>query len=232
MKLSPSYFSKKYHFTKVNLLNLFLLSNQKYPHYHQTFQIAILTKFPVQFKSICNLCCHCLCRFSKFSGTHFESIMVNSHRLRTDTCYFCLGKLIHFKIKMSLPLDYFSQYFSKQQFPYLDCVTQNDPEFIFRSVYFLALNTSKQPKLTGLCPPPWNPTRSFNPRSCQEIHSASSNTLKRHVLKFLVSYLDSSVCDPCINYPHQRKLGRKHYATEKLNFAKEKTRLFFHVKKH
>ena len=34
------------------------------------------------------------------------------------------------------------------------CVTQNDPEFIFRYVYFLALNTLKQPELTGFGPLP------------------------------------------------------------------------------
>ena len=185
MKLSSLYFSKKCHFIKVNSFNLFLLSNQKHPLQHHTFQIAILTKFLVQFNSICILCCHCLHRFSKFSGSYGQSLMVNSHKLRIGTCYFYLGKLIHFKIKMSLPIDYLSQYFSKQQFAYLDCVTQNDSEFIFRSVYFLALNTSKQSELTGLCPPPpRTPTRSFNPKSCQEIHPGDSSIL-------FVSYLSS-----------------------------------------
>ena len=65
MKLSSSYFSKKY-FLKVNSFNLFPLSSQKHPLYHHTFQIAILAKFPVQFNSICILCCHCLHRFSNF----------------------------------------------------------------------------------------------------------------------------------------------------------------------
>ena len=97
MKLSSSYFSKKYHFIKVNSFNLFLLSNQKHLLYHHTFQTAILAKFPVQFNSICILCYHCLHCFSKFFGSHFESIMVDSQRLWIDTCY--LGKLIHFKIK-------------------------------------------------------------------------------------------------------------------------------------
>ena len=104
MKLSSSYFSKKYHFIKVNSFNLFLLSNQKHLSYHHTFQIAILAKFPVPFNLIRILCCHC----SKFSGSHFESIMVNSQRLRIDPCYSYLGKLIHFKIKMSLLIDYLS----------------------------------------------------------------------------------------------------------------------------
>ena len=108
MKLSSSYFSKKYHFIKVNLFNLFLLSNQKHPLYHHTFQIAILAKFPVQFNSICILCYHCLHLFSKFSGSHFESIMVYLQRLKIDTCYFYLDKLIQFKIKMSLLIDYLS----------------------------------------------------------------------------------------------------------------------------
>ena len=101
MKLSSSYFSKKHHFIKVNSFNLFLLSNQKHPFYHHNLEIDILAKFLVQFNSICILCCHCLYRFSKFSGSHFESIMVNSQRFRIDTCNFYLGKLIHFKIKMS-----------------------------------------------------------------------------------------------------------------------------------
>ena len=108
MKLSFSYFSKKYHFIKVNLFKLLLLLNQKHPLYHHTFQRAILAKFPVQFSSICILCCNCLHRFWKFSGSHFESIMVNLQRSSIDTCYFYLGMLIHFKIKMSLPIDYLS----------------------------------------------------------------------------------------------------------------------------
>ena len=82
IKLSSSYFSKKYHFIKVNWFNLFLLSNQKHPVCHHTFQIAILAKFPIELNSTYILCCHCLHRFSKFSGSHFESIMVNSQRLR------------------------------------------------------------------------------------------------------------------------------------------------------
>ena len=59
-KLSFLYFSKKYHFMKVNSFNLFLLSNQKRPLYHHIFQRAILAKFLVQFNSICILWCHCL----------------------------------------------------------------------------------------------------------------------------------------------------------------------------
>ena len=47
-----SYFSKKYHFLKMNLFELFLLSNQKHPPYDQTFQKAILAKFPLQFQGI------------------------------------------------------------------------------------------------------------------------------------------------------------------------------------
>ena len=52
-KLISSYFSKKYHFIKVNSFKLFLLSNQKHPLYHQTFQRAIFARFLVQFNSIC-----------------------------------------------------------------------------------------------------------------------------------------------------------------------------------
>ena len=58
-KLISSYFSKKYHFIKVNSFQLFLLSNQKHPLYHHTFQRAIFDKFLVQFNSICILCRHC-----------------------------------------------------------------------------------------------------------------------------------------------------------------------------
>ena len=64
--------SKKYHFIKVNSFKLFLLPSQKYPPYHPTFQRAILTKFPVQFNSICTLYHHCLHSFSTFSGSHFS----------------------------------------------------------------------------------------------------------------------------------------------------------------
>ena len=59
-KLISSYFSKKYHFIKVNLFQSFLLSNQKHPLYCHTFQRAIFTKFLVQFNSICILCRHYL----------------------------------------------------------------------------------------------------------------------------------------------------------------------------
>ena len=114
-KLISSYFSKKYHFIKVNSFKLFLLSNQKHLTYHHIFQRVILAKFPVKFNSICILCHDYLHRFSKVSGSHFESIMVNSQRLRIDSCYFYLGKLIHFKIKMPLPIGNLSWYFSKWQ---------------------------------------------------------------------------------------------------------------------
>ena len=81
-----------------------------------SFLRAILAKFTVQFNSICILRSHYFNSFSKFSGSHFESIMVNSQRLRIGACCFYLGKLIHFKIKMSLPIGVLSWYFSKQQF--------------------------------------------------------------------------------------------------------------------
>ena len=103
-KLIYLYFSRKYHFIKVNSFKLFLLSNQKHLTYHHIFQRVILAKFPVKFNSICILCHDYLHRFSKVSGSHFESIMVNSQRLRIDSCYFYLGKLIHFKIKIPLPI--------------------------------------------------------------------------------------------------------------------------------
>ena len=99
-------------------------------------------------------------------------------------------------------------------------------------------------------PPPRNPNRSFNFRSYQETYSASRVPfvlrmhfalpkfwffpipLELHLHEFLVSTMDPSVCDSCINYPHKLKLGRKDYAIGKLNFAEEKTRLSFHVNKH
>ena len=44
-KLISLYFSKKYHFIKVNSFKLFLLSNQKHPLCDHTFQRAMLAKF-------------------------------------------------------------------------------------------------------------------------------------------------------------------------------------------
>ena len=119
-KLISSYFSKKYYFIKVNSFKLFLLSSQKHPPYHHTFQRAILAKFPIQFNSVYILCRHCLHHFSKFSGIHFESIMVNSQRLRICTCYSYLGKLIDFKIKMPLLIRDLLWYFPKWQLAYLE----------------------------------------------------------------------------------------------------------------
>ena len=52
-------------------------------------------------------------RFSNFSGSHFKSIMVSSQRLRIDTFYFYLGKLIHFNIEIPLLIGNLSWYFSK-----------------------------------------------------------------------------------------------------------------------
>ena len=46
--------------------------------------------------------------------------MVNSQRLRIDTCYFYLGKLIHFRIKMPLLINHLSWYFWKWQLAYLE----------------------------------------------------------------------------------------------------------------
>ena len=109
----------KTHFIKLNSFKLFPLSSQKHPPYHHNLQRAILAKFSVQFNLICIYCRHCLHHFSKFSGSHFESIMTNLQSLRIDTCYFYLGKLIHFKIKMPLPIGDLSWYFSKWQLAYL-----------------------------------------------------------------------------------------------------------------
>ena len=59
MKLSPSYFSKKYNFIIVNSFTLFLLSKQKHPLYHHTFQIAIFR----QVSRTIQLHLHCLLSF-------------------------------------------------------------------------------------------------------------------------------------------------------------------------
>ena len=113
-KLISSYFSKKYHFIKVNSFRLFLLSNQKHLLYHHTFQRAIFAKFLVQFNWICILCCQLRAHgFSRFSGSHFKLVTVSSQRLRIDTCYFYLGKLIHFNIEMLLLIGNLSWYFLK-----------------------------------------------------------------------------------------------------------------------
>ena len=74
---------------------------------------------PKSYK-FCILCRHCLHCFSNFSDSHFEYIMVNSRRLSIDTNYFYLGKFIHFKIKMPLPIGDFSWYFSKWQLAYFE----------------------------------------------------------------------------------------------------------------
>ena len=125
----------------MNSFKLFLLSSQKHPPYHHTFQRAILAKFPIQFNSVYILCRHCLHHFSKFSGIHFESIMVNSQRLRICTCYSYLGKLIDFKIKMPLLIRDLLWYFPKWQLAYLEylCNIEWLRIYWFRSVYFLAL---------------------------------------------------------------------------------------------
>ena len=59
-------------------------------------------------------------RFSKFSGSHFKSIMVSSQRLRIHTCYFYLGKLICFNIETPSLIGNLSCYFSKCQLAYLE----------------------------------------------------------------------------------------------------------------
>ena len=122
----------------LNSFKLFLLLNQKHPPYHPTFQRAILAKFPMQFNSICILCRHCLHYFSKFFGSHIESIMFNSQRLIIDTCYFYLGKLIHFKIKMPFRISNPSWCFSKWQLFYLENVCDIElPRIYFQiSLYF------------------------------------------------------------------------------------------------
>ena len=79
-KLISSYFSKKYHFIKVNSFKLFLLSNQKHPLNHQTFQRAISAKFLVQFNSICILCHHCLHIVSQNFLAAILSLLWSVHR--------------------------------------------------------------------------------------------------------------------------------------------------------
>ena len=118
-KLISSYFSKKYHFINVNSFKLFLLSNQKHPLYHQTFQRFCQVSCTIQLDlyPLPSLLAH---RFSKFSGSHFKPIMVSSRRLRIHTCYFYLGKLIRFNIEMPSLIGNLSWYFSKCLLAYLE----------------------------------------------------------------------------------------------------------------
>ena len=107
-KLISSYFSKKYHFRKVDSFKLYIsIIKSETP----TLSLHLPKSYISQVNLICILCCHCLHHFSSFSGSHFESIMVNSQRLRIDTCYFYLGKLIHFRIKMPLLMAIFQGIF-------------------------------------------------------------------------------------------------------------------------
>ena len=116
-KLISSYFSKKYHFIKVDSFKLYIsIIKSETP----TLSLHLPKSYISQVNLICILCCHCLYHFSSFSGSHFESIMVNSQRLRIDTCYFYLGKLIHFRIKMPLLIGDLSWYFWKWQLAYLE----------------------------------------------------------------------------------------------------------------
>ena len=119
----------------MNLFNLFLFSNQKHPLYHHIFQRAMLVKFLVQFNSICILWCHCL---RKFSGSHFKSIMV-SLLLFAITCYFYLGKLIHFNIQMPLLVGNLSWYFSKCQLAYMEYLCNRMIQNLFsdQSIFLL-----------------------------------------------------------------------------------------------
>ena len=117
MKLISSYFSKKYHFRKVDSFKLYIsIIKSETP----TLSLHLPKSYISQVNLICILCCHCLHHFSSFSVSHFESIMVNSQRLRIDTCYFYLGKLIHFRIKMPLLIGNLSWYFWKWQLAYLE----------------------------------------------------------------------------------------------------------------
>ena len=116
-KLISSYFSKKYPFIKVDSFKLSIsIIKSEIP----TLPLHLPKSYISQVNLICILCCHCLHHFSSFSGSHFESIMVNSQRLRIDTCYFYLGKLIHFRIKMPLLINHLSWYFWKWQLAYLE----------------------------------------------------------------------------------------------------------------
>ena len=117
MKLSFSYFSKKHHFIKVNLFNLFLFSNQKHPHLRKSNISQVSCTIQLNLHPLVSLLAY---RFLKFSGSHFKSIVVSLQRLRIDTCYFYLGKLIHFNIQMPLLVGNLSWYFSKCQLAYLE----------------------------------------------------------------------------------------------------------------
>ena len=78
-------------------------------------------------------------RFSKFSSSHFKFIMVSSQRLRIDTCYFYLSKLIHFNIEMPLLIGNLSWYFSKCQLAYLEYLYSRMIQNLFsdQSIFWL-----------------------------------------------------------------------------------------------
>ena len=146
-KLISSYFSKKYHFIKVNSFKLFLLSNQKHPLYHQTFQRAIFASFlynSTRFASLPSLLAH---RFSKFSGSHFKSIMVSSQRLRIHTCNFYLGKLIRFNIEMPSLIGSLSWYFSKCQLAYLEYLYNRMIQNLFSDQSIFGFNDTHMEEL-------------------------------------------------------------------------------------
>ena len=99
---------------------------------------------------------------AKFSGSHFESITVNSPRLRIDTCYFYLGKLIHFKIKMSLPIGDLSWYFSKWQLAYFEYFCDREwSRIYFQISLFSCFNYFKMARASRALPP--------SPESYQEL---------------------------------------------------------------
>ena len=87
------------------------------PHLPKSYVSQASCTIQLDLHPFPSLFAHC---FSNFSGSHFKFIMVSSQRLRIDTCYFYLGKLIHFEIKMPLPIGDLLWYFSKWQLAYLE----------------------------------------------------------------------------------------------------------------
>ena len=120
----------------MNLFNLFLFSNQKHPHLRKSNISQVSCTIQLNLHPLVSLLAY---HFSKFSGSHFKSIMVSLQRLRIDTCYFYLGKLIHFNIQMPLLVGNLSWYFWKCQLAYMEYLCNRMIQNLFsdQSIFLL-----------------------------------------------------------------------------------------------